>query len=355
VIARPQVAVIGYFGEGNFGDDLILHHVMGVVLGAMTAAQVVVSVGSAGMPAHWFPGVHRAALREIAHIAPAKIVFGGGGTIYALPPATPANLWGLLSCTALGYWKAIGPHRWRRARSYAYCLGVGPLAGCGARWVTRRFMRQFERVSVRDPASTSLLSELGVANVTTATDPACAFATPIGPTAGARARRVGIIFRQWENTLVLQRELVVAARQLRQRAWDVELISLHPAVDAPAIEFFESNGDAVRRWRPDRESTLEFCRYLGSFGVLITMRGHGLLAGAMAGAVPVAVRIEPKLQVFAEQWGQPDLAFDPSASAGEIASMVEKAALAPLPQRDWSRDLAILDSESKRLREWLSS
>jgi hypothetical protein len=35
--------------------------------------------------------------------------------------------------------------------------------------------------------------------------------------------------------------------------------------------------------------------------------------------------------------------------------MVEKAALAPLPQRDWSRDLAILDSESKRLREWLSS
>ena len=351
-----DVAVIGYYGWGNFGDDLLASYVLNLVCRTIPPDRVLVRGPEGNYLERWFPGIRCKPGREIFHSAShgvRKVVFGGGGQFFAFPPATFKNLWGL-KCKAYGRWRMIGWLRWRQLSAYAFCVGVGPLEGAGARWMTRKFLGRCEHISVRDAVSKELLS--GIRDVQVAADPSIGLAATLSPISQRDPKTVGIVVRHWSRGPSIA-ELIVslqsAAQSLRKLGWTIQFISFHSEYDGEVTHWLRNKGENVRVWRPQSETILEFCQYLSDFQVLITMRAHGVFVGSLLGAVPVAVRIEPKLEISAAKCGCLDYVIGVEASPGEIVAVVERASMAGPVVQNWQEGLQALQLESNRLSDWL--
>ena len=352
-----DVAIIGYYGWGNFGDDLLASYVLDLVCRTIPPDRVLVRGPEGNYLERWFPGIRCRPGKEIfrsGSYVVRKVILGGGGQFFAFPPATFKNLWGLLKCKAYGRWRMIGWSRWRQLSAYAFCVGVGPLEGVGARWMTRRFLGRCEHISVRDAVSKELLS--GIRNVRVVADPSIGLAATLSPISQRDPKTVGIVVRHWSrgpNVAELIVSLQSAAQSLRKLGWTVQFISFHSEYDREVTRLLWNNGENVRVWRPQSETILEFCQYLSGFQVLITMRAHGVFVGSLLGAVPVAVRIEPKLEISAAKCGCLDHMITVEASPTEIVTVVERAGMAGRVVHNWRDDLQALELESNRLRDWL--
>jgi len=351
------VAVIGYYGWGNFGDDLLASYVLDVVCRAIPPDRVIVMGPEGNYLERWFPGIRCRPCREIfqsGSYVVRKAIFGGGGQFFAFPPATFKNLWGLRKCKAFSRWRTIGWSRWRRLNAYAFCVGVGPLEGVGARWMTRKFLGQCEHISVRDAVSKEFLS--GIRNVRVVPDPSIGLAATLTPVSQRDPKTVGIVVRRWSRGPSVA-ELIIsmqsAAQSLRKLGWTVQFLSFHPEYDREIMRLLWKNGENVRVWRPQSETILKFCQYLSGFQVLITMRAHGVFLGSLLGAVPVAVRIEPKLEISAEKCGCLDYVIGVEASPDEIIALVERASMAGPIVNNWQNDLEALELETNYLSNWL--
>jgi polysaccharide pyruvyl transferase WcaK-like protein len=351
-----DVAIIGYYGWGNFGDDLLADYVLDLVCRTIPPDRVLVRGPEGNYLERWFPGVRCRPGKEIfrsGSYAVRKVIFGGGGQFFAFPPATFMNLWGLRKCKAYGRWRMIGWSRWRQLSAYAFCIGVGPLEGAGARWMTRKFLGRCEHISVRDAVSKALLS--GIRNVRVVADPSIGLAATLSPISQPDPKTVGIVVRRWTRGPSVA-ELIVslqsAAQSLRNLGWTVQFISFQ-ASDREVTQWLRNNGEIVRDWRPQCQTIPEFCLYLSGFQVLITMRVHGVFVGSLLGAVPVAVRIEPKLEISAAKCGCLDYVIGVETSPAEVITMVERASEAGPILHNWQDDLQALELESNRLRDWL--
>ena len=250
----------------------------------------------------------------------------------------------------------LGWSGWRQLSAYAFCVGVGPIAGIGAHWMTRKLLSRFEHISVRDAASKELLSSLGICNVRVVPDPAVWLATILSATSQRDPKTVGIVVRRWpfEPSIAgLIVSLQSAAQILRKLGWTVQFISFQSEYDREVTQLLRNNGENVRDWRPQYETIPEFCQYLLGFQVLITMRAHGVLIGSLLGAVPIAVRIEPKLEISAEKYGCLDYIIGVDTSPAGIVNAVKRASTAGPIVHNWQDDIQALELESNRLCDWL--
>lgn len=354
-----DVAIIGNYGQGNFGDDLLASYVLDLVCRTIPPDRVLVRAPEGSYLENWFPGIYCRPGHEIfrsAFYGVRKVIFGGGGQFYSFPRATFKNLLGLRKCKAYQRWRMVGWSRWRRLSAYAFCVGVGPLDGAGARWMTRKFLGRFEHISVRDAVSKELLSDLGICNVRVVPDPAIGLSSMLPPTSRRNPKTVGIIVRRWPrepSVAELIASLRSAAKSLRDLGWTVQFISFQSEYDEEVTQLLRNKGEYVRDWRPQRETILEFCQYLSGFQVLVTMRAHGVFMGSLLGAVPIAVRIEPKLEVSAAKCGCRDYVIGVDTSPAQIVTMVQRAGIAGPIVRNWQDDLQVLELESNRLCDWL--
>ena len=80
-----------------------------------------------------------------------------------------------------------------------------------------------------------------------------------------------------------------------------------------------------------------------------------MFLGSLVGAVPIAVRIEPKLEISAAKCGCLDYMIGVDTSPAEIVAVVEQASVAGPIVRDWRDELQALEVESNRLRDWLGA
>jgi len=361
-----DVIVTGYYGAGNFGDDLIAQHVLELACRAVSPERVAVDAPPGSYLERWFPGVKCIPLELFAGY-PArkerKLLFGGGGLFHAFPPTTPANLWGLHKATIHRQWQRLGGQHWSAARKFAFCVGVGPLEGKGARWITGELLKEFEHISVRDDASADILAELGIGNAVRACDVSVGFAGKLRDAmrSGPKPRTLGIVVRGWKHPPAVDGlivSLLASARLLRTAGWEVEFVSFqsgeYDSSQHLITRLLRDGGEAIREWSPEQERIPEFCDYMRRFAVLVTMRAHGVFLGAYLGAVPIAVVIEPKLAITASACGFQDRTVSITVSPAEIADMVTNCA-GESRSHDWSAELRRLNDEGDCVCKWLQS
>lgn len=358
--APPKVAVIGYYGHGNFGDDILAHVVLTQVCQTIAPEQVVVSAAPGCYLERWIPGIQCLPLHVILrqHRGPLPLVlFGGGGLFFSFPPSRASTLWGLRKSSTYDFWRLLGWISAFRARKYAFCLGIGPMVGGGGRFLTRIFLRSFEQISVRDPVSLRILSGLHIQQGRLVTDPSIELARTWSAKSRRTPQTVGIIVRWWargQDITSFLESLLQAARLLRTNQWSVEFICFE-AKDWRIVRWLTENHEQVRQWEPGQETIDEFCAYLSRFSVLLSMRAHGIFVGAIVGTTPVGINIEPKLEITARQCGVGNWLLASDSTANEIVSVVEQANAAEPERHDWSNQLSMLSQETTRLRSWLQS
>ncbi len=314
--SRTRVAVVGFQGFGNVGDEAILVGIERLLGDAVRVTTVFAGderpvVGFEGAARRWtfhFLPTPRA-LRALAR-SDVLLISGGG----------------LMN----DYWSTVIPRylAWVLAARLVGCrvvwvgAGVGPIRRRWQRWLAGAAFAASRLVTVRDEASRDLVLRCAPGTrVEVVPDPAWFAVAPAEPKdAGSRTGRVGIILRapapastRRDETLAgtLLDALATLTARLAGEGREVELITMHDEVDAEFV------GRTVERCRSlgapaARVSSLPLepgtaVRDLAGLDTVVTVRLHGLILAALAGLPAVSIRYDPKVAAAASDLGLGDL------------------------------------------------
>ena len=358
-----DIILAGFYGQANFGDDLLAHYMLSHLTNGIEAKRIIVTAPEDSYLEKWFPGI-LALPRKKALASKSKkqrkVIFGGGGQFFAFPPTHLFNFFGATTCTSMRYWKLVPQLALGRARAYAFCVGAGPFAGSGARFATHILLNRFDAISVRDAVSQELLSEMGIKRVRLGADPSLGIALPTGMPSQLddKGKSFGIVIRKWRhppNTVPLIQELVKAAHSLRNTGWQIEFISFQGGYDCKIIGMLGEAGEPTRVWTPGNEQIDDFLSYLSGFRLLISMRAHGIFLAPQLGVIPIAVALEPKLNIAIKSSGYTHNILSTTATWDEIVHMVEDADKAGVIQSNVENQHQALAAETDLLLGWLST
>jgi len=237
---------------------------------------------------------------------------------------------------------------------YAFCVGVGPIAGWAARASTYYLFKQVEELSVRDPISQQLLRQCGITHARVTADPAFSYEWTCRQ---ERQEDIGIIFRAWSHapdiTSVLQ-SLLTVARRLRTQGRRVSFISFQKRYRTDLVQWLKEEGQEVLVWDPVEQVLDDFVAELGKFRAFITMRAHGLIVAAQLNVPCVAINLEPKLEIIARECGLEQFVVDLWASPDEIIDRVLEAVNTQVNLNDLlAGKRSQVERERQRLMAWL--
>lgn len=201
-MTTPRIFALGWYGAGNFGDELLLQILHDWVLAAGAELSVASVDPEYTRRIHGMPAVDLFDLPAVvSRIAQSDIVMLGGGGLFHShfgfgaeglydPAATDVTLFArpLLAARQLG------------VPTLAWAQGVGPLDTLYSREVVADLFNAARWVSVRDEASLTLIRQAGFhGEAVVAPDPAWTFEVPerAAETCAGHGRRIAVVPRYW--------------------------------------------------------------------------------------------------------------------------------------------------------------
>lgn len=324
-----RIALCGWFGSDNLGDELILQALIRSIR-ARGADPVVISIDPAATSrdhgvasiAHRSP-IQSMALRRALNDCDAMVIAGGLIQSETSPWNLPFHASRLLAA----------PHRCLTA---ALGLGVGQVHGPLGRSLARSSLRRLGRIVVRDADSARRLRSLGLDQVGVGADPVMALKPePVEP-----ADTMCVILRP-PNRRGLR---TAASKAERSKPSGAEFDCMARAIDAAAT----ATGLAVRfvAFQASRDGPLHteiagrleaptevvaptadtVIAEVGRSRVVITMRYHGAVAALLHGRSAILLDSSPKMGSLAGEGHQWAPLLDPGRLAGlELAAAASEA------------------------------
>ena len=317
-----RIALSGYYGFGNAGDEAVLAATIENLRRRLPSVEPVVLSNDPESTAreHQVEAAPRWPLRRVrATLRECDLLLSGGGTL--LQDATSLrSLWYYTRVTSLA--RSIGT-------PYAiFAQGIGPLRSwLGRRWAAR-CLRHASAITVRDEDALRNATALGVPgiDVELAADPAILL-TPdeservreILARAGGERPLVGIAPRRWpggDSTLAALAEVAKDAA----REWGARLLALpfqHPDDLEVCEGIARAAGDAIVVSEP--LTARELSAVISRLDLLVAVRLHALIFAAARSVPAVGIAYDPKVSGFCAAAGQ---AWVPADTPGAVAPAV---------------------------------
>lgn len=293
---KKRIAVSGYYGFDNFGDEAILKVLVGELLARNY--EVTVFSKSPNKTAETL-GVHsvytfdlKGILRTLKNT---DVLFSGGGSL----------LQDVTSLKSLFYYLfVIGLALFFRKDVIVFAQGIGPINNFYGAFLTRILLKQCKYITVRDVRSFNLLQNWGLSPVLVS-DPVWGLnlkdRCPYG--------RVGIQLRSWKN--LSEEYLLKLAKKIALNFSDKEIYiySFQDSLDYELCCDFERK---LRDVTPDLRTrvlyNLNIDEILESFSqldYLIGMRFHACLLALKYGVPTMALSYDTKVEKLAEMFAIP--------------------------------------------------
>ena len=341
---RRSILVKGYYGFGNFGDDLLLVSVERIIRSRFPGARIsIFSNFNERLPGFsQSPGyqnyIHRLVSGpiEIADWSTKDhfdlIVHGGGGVFFpptnegrvARPVGQAARYIGAPNFAALArFVRKVTARRRKQTSARSVAIGVGLGRYCDT---SRRSLADLEilggldRIAVRDPRSLAIARRLGLGNRSASfTDLAFAldFQRSVGAPTGCR--RVAFVMCAGKPF----NEMMRAIMQQPGR-WRPTPVMLDENHDRFLVDQMASDGLEPVVWRPNELSVEEFCGMLESFDLVVTNRAHGAVAAALIGIPTVVLNSDSKLRSIQAMLPHGTLLVGPK-NAGDLVDAMDDA------------------------------
>lgn len=350
-----RVLIAGYYGYGNAGDEAILSCLVKDLRQRRSDLDLVVATGDpAGTRrAHGVRTVHRDNLPGIIELAAASdlVVLGGGGLFQDYWESRSEDFL-TREQTALHYYASFPAiAAMTRTPCMIYAAGVGPLETDDGREKTRQACDLCHCVTVRDPESRDLLSEIGVE------DPARIEVTA-DPAFGLQPAPPEDVDRRLQQLDVDPASLCVA---VSLRSWEQARNGWEDEV-AQGLDHFLDDHDGMALLVPfqqassqrddDRRVLLEvagrmrhkartrllegvfeaelLAAAMGRCRLALTMRYHAALFALQAARPVVALAYDPKVSRLMAQAGVPEAALTAESWRSErITKALEEASRRP--------------------------
>lgn len=304
-----KIAVAGYYGFGNVGDELLLSTIVSQLRDRYRNVQI--TVFSANPPqtqvAYGVRSVYRwdpiSLVQEIWRSD--FLVVGGGGLLQNQTSNLSLFYYLGLVLTACVL----------RCPTVLYAVGVEQLKGTWARWLTRFALNSNRvKITVRDQASQDSLIELGIPShrIALTADPAFLFR----PEKPATAR-----YGDYEFSALLiprfpcppQAASVFSAfhQILRAKNAGVKALLFQPSHESRFVAADGACGIPTADFIGDT-ATADIARKIGEFDIVVSARFHGLLLAALAGRPFIGVGDPNKVGRLCVSFGMPYLPWDAS-------------------------------------------
>ncbi|OUM94951.1 MAG: polysaccharide pyruvyl transferase CsaB [Thermobacillus sp. ZCTH02-B1] len=343
-----RVAISGYYGFRNSGDEAVLRSIVSALREEARAAgvriePVVLSVDPAWTrSAHGVEAAHRMRPAEVLRtLRGCDALISGGGSL--LQDATGA-------LTIPYYTGIVGLARMLRKPVFIYAQGIGPVRRAWLRPLVRFAMNASRVVTVRDGESAALLERFGVARerIGVVPDPVMGLDLPDGeePTAGgpdgAGVPVVGVSVRRWRpDGADLERVAEALAALARRRAVRLRFLPMHLPDDAEASRAVMEHlaalgfGQAAELAEPG-DDPQRMLLEVGRCSLVFGMRLHALIYAANRGVPMFGLSYDPKIDHFLARLGLKPVGTTDGLDAEAFAAAAD-ALLGPEGAAAWRK------------------
>lgn len=311
--ATARVVASGYYGFGNAGDEAILSALAAGLPGV--ALTVLSHDPESTRREHGLDAVSRDdPTAVLAAIKGADLLVSGGGSLLqdATGPLTIPYYLGIIAAA-----RALGKP------VMVYAQGLGPVRSAWARRLLRS-LNGVRLITVRDPASASLLRACGVhvPRIEVTADAALAL-TP-APRPPADVRRIGVALRAW-GAGDPSAQVAEALDELAAR-WGatVTLVPMHVPQDLLACRQARARLRAPCEVVERRLGSGELLRLFAGFDVVVAMRLHALIFAALARVPMVGLSYDPKIDAFLHHLDWPAATLPLDASPQDLVARASR-------------------------------
>ncbi len=296
---------------------------------------------------HHVKAIHRFAFPEIFQaMRQTDLLLSGGGSL--LQDVTSSrSLFYYLSILLLA--KFLGK------KSMLFAQGIGPIRSPKARQITKYVCKQADLITVRDDGSFEELKSMGFhdADIIVTSDAVFSLQPPdkelgqkilAGYGLGTKPL-IGFALRQWQGQERFVKEFAMAAEQLRDK-YGAQIVFLplqFPAdkdLSAQVVAHMRDSRDTIIL--DNRFSTEEYMAIISNLTLLIGMRLHALVFGALANVPFMAVSYDPKVDRFV------------AGMAGSVLDTIDKITgeeIVKAAEGLWQQPLVQAADRIKKLRE----
>lgn len=368
--SAARILMVGYYGKGNFGDDVLLSVSYNLLQRALPDAETSIIID--GENGEYVRGM----LDGVTLLTPGRhghfdlIVHGGGGVFFDFRhygwidrmrerAFTLPGLRALLAAETFAR-KLAGKPRISATSRLGLGIGVGTFSPGSPRLRSAlAILADFDALWLRDTQSPEHLKRFASimrADIIHGSDLAFLtqhwLAVPPAPRIRAPRPRLGIILRDWpeESGSISAAVLEKTLAQLTQ-IYDITGFIFDATGDQRMQQLLAPY--TIHCWQPQSMSIADFSTHLAAQDVLLTSRAHGAICGACLGVASVIVNIEPKLEQVhamlphasiivqpheAQHWETAlalACAIDPATIAADVAKNRESSEAALLSIKRW--------------------
>jgi len=300
-----RIVLHGYYGFGNFGDDLLCKVSLGFFETNFPEASIAV-LTYAKQPDY----IRKLAKRDVEILSASADVktdvfyIGGGGLYFDFVEGGRIDRF--LNRTLklipgkhyLAIMRLLGRTTDAR-KKIAMGIGIGSFTESSRKFRYKLLqLLELDRIYVRDEASVQHLKYLTGQKAIRTTD--LAFATsywvPQGLEIRNSSKRVLFILRDWKSDGSAYLESAFSwLRFLQEQGYDCQVASFDVDHDRELIHRCHSDNIKLLAWDPRKQSFDDYVRMLNAFDIFISSRAHGVLSGLLLNKRSMAVIIEPKL------------------------------------------------------------
>ena len=329
---NKKLLICGYYGFANAGDEAMLMAVIDALSNMRADLDITVLSGNPKetRERHGVKAVHRLnVLAIIKALFSSELVISGGGSL--LQDVTSRR-------SIFYYLGVLQLAKLLRKPVMLYGQGIGPINGSWARRLTRFVCRQLDLITVRDRKSKEELANLGidVEKVHLTADPVMAMNQVDKHIGRLILRRynmegakmlVGISVRNWQGIEGFKSVLAKVADSLI-KDYDARVVFMplqYPddiAVSEEVVALMQEKQQvAVIN---ERCSISDFLSLVGNMSLLISVRLHALIFGAVMHVPVIGVSYDPKIDGFLEGIN--------STSVGDLAEVSFEQLMARVQQ-----------------------
>lgn len=337
-----DAVLIGYYGRGNLGDDLLMIVAAKIARSLIPRGRLAVRTSS---HAPYIPQLLGDEVRQIpfgTRDHHRLIVHGGGGNFFDFAEHSLAKrlrnamLLAAGSNTAVRVDAAVRTIVNRRRMSADVRIGLGMGIGTYSRGSPALLdalpiLADFDALWVRDGGSIANLSALGAApfvvrgsDLAFLWDAWCPSELEMSKPPRGKRQKLGVILRDWPpgSGQEFARTIAEALRKLEER-FDLTLMSFDPSTDVGTLQRLSALKTV--QWLPEHCRLPEFLSAISAQDVLLTSRAHGAICGACLGRASVILEIEPKLRAIHGLLPNSTVLAEPPFDAARLGLLIDEA------------------------------
>lgn len=326
-----KVILSGYYGFNNAGDEAVLYSIIAALRGLDENLEITVLSNNPEhtIKAYQVKAINRWKVKEIyPAIKEADLVISGGGSL--LQDVTSKN--GILY-----YLGIIGIAKFLRKKILIYSQGIGPVTDKRNRLLTGIILNKVAAITVRDTESKKDLEDMKIKQeIILAADPV------LGNEAEEIDENIGQELLELANVDINKKLLAVSLREwpverenyeaiartcdhFAAEGWEIIFLPMHFPDDISAGRevLKEMKEEAVLL--KQNYSPYETLCILKKCDLIVSMRLHALIMGAVVQKPIVAISYDPKIDSFMQSLGFYDILQINNLKENKLTGQIQTA------------------------------